>query len=133
MSELKIDTRGLYSFKMVPLNRQQKRLAEKEYDKINKIMMPIIYGYLSTCEETMGYDNQEFKKACMTSFVESIPRAEQGNRFIKVNKDFFAKFVPPFSERIQEVDENKYDNKQRIYAYIIIAIIVLLILFSIFG
>lgn len=131
MSVPQIDTRGLYNIQYKPVNRQQKRIAEKEFDKINKVMMPIIYGYLSTCEESMGFENQEFKKACITKFIEAIPLAERGNEFIKVNRDFFAKFVPPFSETAGVVEKRKYESRAR-YISIGIIVFVVLMLIAIF-
>lgn len=130
--EPQIDMRGLFDIRYRPINREQKRIAEKEYEQIKKVMVPIIYGYLATCEETMGFDNPDFKKACMTSFISSIPKAQAGNKIVFVNRDFFARFVPPFSETIQVVQEKKYSKRRKMIAIGIIIFVVLFVL-SIFA
>lgn len=128
MENIQIDTRALYNVVVKPVNRYQKRIAEKEFEKINKVMMPIIYGYLATCEESMGFENQEFKKLCITKFISAIPNAERGNNFIKVNRDFFARFIPPFSETLSVVETKKYENRQRIIAISIILFVVMMLI-----
>lgn len=109
----------LYVFMKVPANRMEKRIAEKEMEKINKLMLPFFYSYEKTTEEQ--------RNLCNNSFVKECHRANIGNRFIQINPNSFMANTTTIEEEL--FSTNKI-NKTRQNAYLIIALILIIIAMS---
>lgn len=114
-----IEGSKLYVIKKLPVNRQQKRIAEKEYQKINHYVLPTILAYHETEKKT-----DELKLIAQTEFLKHSHKANSGNIFVMVNKNFFEDNYPT---KIQLKERIKPSLSERSSAIAIIAAVAVLI------
>lgn len=106
-----------------PVNRQQKRIAQKEYEKIEKSCMPIVLTYL---EEKVKTD--DLRLWAKEEYIKWAKSANTGNKFIKADLKFFDKHFPT-KEQIKEIIKPKKSQKYPAYAIVAIVLIITLLCF----
>lgn len=109
----------LYVLKYNPANRREKRIAQKEYAKIQKALLPIVFAYLQEENKT-----DALRLRAKEEYIKWIPKANSGNKFVLADPDFFNKHFPT-KQRVKELitPPKKAINS----GYIIAGIITLLV------
>lgn len=104
----------LYVITEKPANRQEKRIAQKEYDKINRVILPFLYSYAEAREEDWQRYNKIYKEECRIVNVK--------NRFVHANPMAFE--LNTMS--IQQIEFNDaYEKRKKWIAIFILANIIL--------
>lgn len=116
----------IYIIKNNPINRQQKRIAQKELEKIQYYCLPIISAYLDSEDKTdslrLFAKEQYFKNALI---------ANKGNIYVFADLDFFNSHYPTKSQ----INKKIKPNKKAVYSalllfFIVFSVIVLSILLA---
>lgn len=110
---------ALYRIKYNPVNRKQKRMAQKEMDKIQKECWPVIFAYAET-------ENKDDKLRLLArdEFIKRAKVANKGNIFVEANPFFFGEYFPT-KDNIQQIIKPKKSQK---YAGILIAAVIFILI-----
>lgn len=106
-----------------PVNRKQKRQAQKEYEKVMKYAGTVVYAYLDTEEKT-----DSLRLFAKEQYIKNVKIANEGNVFVRADANFFNDHFPT-EEKIKEIISPSSNAK--ISALIIFLIIVVIILSAI--
>lgn len=110
---------NIYVIHYKPSNRQEKRIAQKEYEKINKQLLPIVYTYLESDEK-----DDNLRLFAKDEYIRRCRIANEGNTFVTADPRFFDVHFPT-QKRINKIIKPK---RNAVYGAIIIAIIICYIL-----
>lgn len=102
-----------------PINRKEKRKAQKEYEKISHHVMPVVLAYLQ--EENKTDDLRKFAK---DEYIKRCKPANTGNVFVMADPHFFDKHFPT-KEQIDKIIKPR--PMARISAFIIAGMLLLLV------
>lgn len=108
----------VYVLKRMPANRQQKRISQKELEKVQRICLPIVITFMEDEKK-----NDDTRKIAHDHFIKMCRQANRGNVYIFANDQFFDKHFPT-KERLKE--QITPPAKQKIPAYFIIAFLLII-------
>lgn len=115
----------LYIIHHNPSNRKERRIAQKECEKIQKTVLPIVFAYMQSEHKT-----DSLRLRAKEEYIKWIPKANNGNIFVEADPMFFDRHFPT-EKRIAEVIKPPVRVKQATYFLLaVLAIIVTAVLVS---
>lgn len=112
----------LYRIKHNPVNRKQKRIAQKEMDKIQRECWPVIFAYAETKEKT-----DSLRLLARDKFIRHAKVANKGNIFVEANLFFFQEFFPT-KENIEKIVKPRRSQKYAAFAIVAVILIIIALL-----
>lgn len=106
----------LYIIKVVPVNREQKRAAQKEYDEINRTILPFLFAYETDIYENQLKADDLFRKECA--------KVNRNKKYVEVNHEAF--MLNTDSKENQALFKGRR-HQIREWAYGIIAFVVVVV------
>lgn len=116
---------SLYVVLREATNRREKRIAQKELEKIQKSLLPILFSYSQQENKT---DSLRLK--AKEEYIKWIPKANNGNIFIKADPFFFDKNFPTKKAMEEYIKPTKQVKKSAIILVLILTGFVILMLIS---
>lgn len=101
-----------------PVNRRQKKIAQKEFEKIQRELLPIVLIYLEEENKT-----DSLKLFAKEQYIKRITYANKGNIFVTADKRFFDKHFPTQNKIDSIVKPRK---KALISAWVVIVLLSLI-------
>lgn len=112
---------NLYVIHCNPVNRHEKRAAQKEYEKIQYHVLPLVLTYLETENKT-----DELRLLARDEYIKRCKLANKGNTFVTADPFFFGRHFPT-TEKIKQIIKPR---RQASYAAIVISAIILLMILA---
>lgn len=110
-----------------PLNRQEKRVYEREVGHIKNELLPMFYAFNQVYKGIQTeYDLQQAESV----FVKRTYEINKNKKFVQANKNSFRL---TFSTREEKSFENTKNKKTKLIAIILAVLIISIILLSIFA
>lgn len=117
----------LYVVHHKPVNRQQKKIAQKELEKIQREVLSIVITYLEEENKT-----DELRLLAKEQYLRRVKVANKGNVFITADPYFFDTHFPTKSKIDQIIKPSKKASISAIILVSIISVVIALILISVF-
>lgn len=117
----------LYVVHHKPVNRQQKKIAQKELEKIQREVLSIVITYLKEENKT-----DELRLLAKEQYLRRVKVANRGNLFITADPYFFDTHFPT-KRKIDQITKPSYKaSVSAIILVSLISVIASLILISVF-
>lgn len=113
---------NLYVIHYKPSNRKEKRSAQKEYEKIQYHVLPVVLTYLETSDKT-----DDLRLLARDEYMKRCTIANKGNVFVTADPFFFGRHFPT----TKQVNKIIRPNNKAKYAAICITILILAFLIGI--
>lgn len=115
----------LYIIHHKPSNRKERRIAQKEYEKIQKSVLPIVFAYVQEENKT-----DSLRLRAKEEYLKWLPKANNGNIFVQADPFFFEKHFPT-EKKIAEIIKPPVRVKQAYWFLLaVLAVIVTAVLVS---
>lgn len=117
----------LYIVHHKPVNRQQRKIAQKELEKIQREVLSIVLSYLEEENKT-----DELRLLAKEHYLKRVKVANKGNNFITADPYFFDTHFPTKRKIDQITKPSKKASVSAIILVSLLSVIAALILVSVF-